>query len=337
TDPTAFNFNPEATIDDGTCVPFAANDEACGAILLACNEEPLTGNFNRSTAGEELDECVSPFIPSFTDIWFKFESDGNSDYTIFDNAGLNPAVGLYTGDDCENLTEVAICPEGNSSFSGNYPAGTYYFLVRPTGNGPIGNFYSVGLTCTPFCTNPFPPVNASGITTTFQGNGYQLSWGAVPNQIGCQIAVRFAGGNTLGQQIVGGANAQSLFVPGSFLQLGTDYEWRVRCGCSQSPIVAGPWSAWQGFTTPGGASITSSPNPSDGHSFVSFTATKESYATLEVFDLSGRLVESIFAGNIQPDAEYRFEFDGSDLPNGVYLYRLTTATESIHEKFMLAR
>ncbi|MFT6998172.1 MAG: hypothetical protein ACJAQ4_001932, partial [Cryomorphaceae bacterium] len=35
--------------------------------------------------------------------------------------------------------------------------------------------------------------------------------------------------------------------------------------------------------------------------------------------------------------EYRFEFDGSALPSGVYIYRLTTQNEVLIEKFMISR
>ncbi|MEM9051644.1 MAG: T9SS type A sorting domain-containing protein [Bacteroidota bacterium] len=190
---------------------------------------------------------------------------------------------------------------------------------------------------TPECANPFPAVNDASLSATQQGSGFQLAWDPVPNQIGCQIAVRFTGGNNLGQQIVGGANAQSFFIPGQFLQLGTDYEWRVRCGCSQNPIVAGPWSAWQGFSTPDGALITSSPNPTEGYSQVSFSVQEPQQATLEVMDMNGRVIEMLFSGMTDPNSEYRFEFDGSVLPNGVYLYRLTSEGEVKIEKFMIAR
>ena len=149
--------------------------------------------------------------------------------------------------------------------------------------------------------------------------------------------MRFAEGNTLGQQIIGGANAQNFFVPGQILQLGTDYEWRVRCGCSQNPIVAGPWSAWQGFSTPTGAAITSSPNPTEGFSQVSFSVPEPQQATLEVMDMNGRVIEMLFSGMTDPNSEYRFDFDGSGLPNGVYLYRLTTDREVVTEKILILK
>jgi hypothetical protein len=70
---------------------------------------------------------------------------------------------------------------------------------------------------------------------------------------------------------------------------------------------------------------------------VTFTVAEEGTTTLEVFDMSGRMVEAIFSGVAQSNNEYRFQFDGSALPNGVYIYRLTTEREIINEKFMIAR
>jgi hypothetical protein len=59
--------------------------------------------------------------------------------------------------------------------------------------------------------------------------------------------------------------------------------------------------------------------------------------TLEVFDLNGRMITQLFNSHSVPGQEYRFEFDASQLPNGVYVYRLTTGREVLIEKFMIAR
>jgi len=111
----------------------------------------------------------------------------------------------------------------------------------------------------------------------------------------------------------------------------------VRCGCSQNPLVVGAYTPWTPFTTPGGAGIATSPNPTTGISFVSFTVDHPSYTSLEVFDMNGKLIDAVFTGTAEPGGEYRFEFDGSYLPNGIYLYRLTTEEEVVNEKFMIAR
>jgi hypothetical protein len=83
--------------------------------------------------------------------------------------------------------------------------------------------------------------------------------------------------------------------------------------------------------------LESSPNPTAGQSFVTFTNSVEEYATLEVYDMSGRMVQRLFNQVTAPGQEYRLEFNGDNLPNGVYLYRLTTDTNVIVDKFMIAR
>ncbi|MEM9052141.1 MAG: serine hydrolase [Bacteroidota bacterium] len=187
------------------------------------------------------------------------------------------------------------------------------------------------------CFAPFPAVDESSLSTELLITSAKANWDPVPNQIGCQIQARLAGGALLGQQIIGGANAATFNIPFNLLLPGTDYEWRVRCGCSQAPLIAGPFSSWQPFTTPGGGIIESNPNPTEGLSTVSFKLSEEDFATLEVIDIEGRKVKELFSGLATADNEFRFQFDGSELPNGVYLYRLTTTTEVLTEKFLIAK
>jgi hypothetical protein len=85
------------------------------------------------------------------------------------------------------------------------------------------------------------------------------------------------------------------------------------------------------------ALLESSPNPTSGTSFVTFSVPTEEYTTLEVYDMSGRKVSELFNGVTESNTEYRLEFNGIGLPNGVYIYRLTNASEVIIEKFMIAK
>ncbi|MFT6188070.1 MAG: hypothetical protein ACI83L_002984, partial [Cryomorphaceae bacterium] len=107
TDPEALNFIPEATIDDGSCIFPAVNDEACGAIVLECNGPSLTGNFDAASISDELIACGLTSSPG--DLWFQFEANGSSTYLISAENGPDMVVALYAGDDCGNLVEVAGC------------------------------------------------------------------------------------------------------------------------------------------------------------------------------------------------------------------------------------
>ncbi len=83
------------------------------------------------------------------------------------------------------------------------------------------------------------------------------------------------------------------------------------------------------------ASMQAQPNPTNGPSYVTFSNPRTEYATLEVYDLSGRMVERIFNQVVDADREYRVQFDAGRLTNGVYLYRLTTANEIVTQKFVV--
>lgn len=85
------------------------------------------------------------------------------------------------------------------------------------------------------------------------------------------------------------------------------------------------------------ASLTAYPNPSPGLVNVEFSTSKQQMITLEVVDLSGRVVAQLFRQNANDGQNYRVEFNGTALPNGVYITRMTTESDVIIEKVMIAR
>jgi hypothetical protein len=70
---------------------------------------------------------------------------------------------------------------------------------------------------------------------------------------------------------------------------------------------------------------------------VFFKTASTSYTTLEVFDMSGRSITTLFNQVANEGQQYQFTFDGTYLANGVYIYRLTTENDVVIEKFMIAR
>jgi len=70
---------------------------------------------------------------------------------------------------------------------------------------------------------------------------------------------------------------------------------------------------------------------------VTFETVVTERTLLEVYDMNGRNVSTLFNQVANAGQEYRIDFDGSALPNGVYIYRLTTENEVVVEKFMIAR
>jgi len=83
--------------------------------------------------------------------------------------------------------------------------------------------------------------------------------------------------------------------------------------------------------------LESYPNPTNGPSQVVFATGATGRTLLEVYDMNGRNVATLFNQEAQVGQEYRVDFEGAYLPNGVYIYRLTTVNEIIIDKFMIAK
>lgn len=83
--------------------------------------------------------------------------------------------------------------------------------------------------------------------------------------------------------------------------------------------------------------LSSYPNPTSGNSEVVFSTADDTRALIEVYDMNGRKVATLYNEVAKADQEYRLSFDGNKLPNGIYIYRLTTNDETIMSKFMIAR
>ncbi len=63
------------------------------------------------------------------------------------------------------------------------------------------------------------------------------------------------------------------------------------------------------------------PNPFNPSTSISFTLQEKEFIRLSVYDLLGREVDVLYKGNLS-GGTHKFEFNGSDLPSGVYIYRL---------------
>ncbi|MEM9053403.1 MAG: T9SS type A sorting domain-containing protein [Bacteroidota bacterium] len=331
-------FNGTAT-DFGSTFWNAGSPATVSILELACGGEVL------QVTGSEAGPTAGGTATDETRTIYAFQPDGAGGVPTY-TGGAWPYVVVPNGFTADPSISANITVGANDILLINgWPAYQYVLDQNDQAtNGTFGPWFYFETNgalsqdaCPPACANPFPAVDEASLMSSVGGSSIATSWAAVPGQIGCQIQVRFAGGNILGSQIIGGANANSFNIPGSALQLGTDYEWRVRCGCSQSPLVAGPFSSWQPFSTPGSAVIEVSPNPTEGQSFATFSVAEEGQVTLEVYDLSGRMVGAIFNGVAQPNNDYRFEFDGSSLPNGIYIYRLTTDRDVQTEKVIISR
>jgi flagellar hook assembly protein FlgD len=56
---------------------------------------------------------------------------------------------------------------------------------------------------------------------------------------------------------------------------------------------------------------------------INFVIPQKSGVTLDVYDMSGKLVVNLINNETKTEGSYSYEFDGSRLSSGMYVYRLS--------------
>jgi len=78
------------------------------------------------------------------------------------------------------------------------------------------------------------------------------------------------------------------------------------------------------------------PNPFNPSTNIAFSIKEQSRVTLKVYDILGKEVASLINEVKQP-GNYSVRFDGSNLPSGLYLYKLTSNNLQITKKMLLTK
>ena len=78
------------------------------------------------------------------------------------------------------------------------------------------------------------------------------------------------------------------------------------------------------------------PNPFNPSTIISFSLVARSFVSLKVFDLLGRDVANIVSEEMQP-GNYSRQWNASDLPSGIYFYRLQAGSFAETKKLILLK
>ena len=91
------------------------------------------------------------------------------------------------------------------------------------------------------------------------------------------------------------------------------------------------------LATPAGFEVFASfPNPFVSSTAISFALPQEQFVTVRVFDVSGRIAESLVEETL-PAGTHTVTFPARDLPNGAYQYVITAGGERKAGTMILAR
>jgi len=124
------------------------------------------------------------------------------------------------------------------------------------------------------------------------------------------------------------------------------YYWHVK---AKNEIGWGVFSVWFKFTTIGTSNITgnselpkefklynSYPNPFNPTTKIKFDIPKASYVKLIVYDVLGREIKTLVNEKLNA-GRYDVNWDGSDYPSGVYIYKLVAGDFVNLKKMVLVK
>ncbi|MGB6034706.1 MAG: S8 family serine peptidase [Cryomorphaceae bacterium] len=329
TDPSALNFDANADIDDGSC------QFPCSEVELSILTDCWGNEVSWGIADDQGNLLASVSSGTYDDqttyTWSQCLEAGCYTFTIFDSFGDGMSGASYTSCGVDGNYEM-LGPDGSVLFEmgvSDYGSQSIHtFCVN--GDGP------------PPCAQPYPQV--TGLSSTVQINGVLLQWNPIPGSIGCQVQGGIIGGGN-SSITVGQPEASQLFVGNNSIQPGLGYQWRVRCGCSSNPLIAGPWSEYDQFsralaardgsvvTANGETALKIAPNPTTGSTQLFFNLNDASTAIVSLFDISGKLV---FQQNLNLEkGANTVHLDLTDREAGLYLLNTQLESETLQSKLII--
>jgi len=104
------------------------------------------------------------------------------------------------------------------------------------------------------------------------------------------------------------------------------------CGpCAQARMASGETEST--FET----SFQNFPEPFSSKTTIRFTLKENTWLTLEIFDMLGRKINTLFNDEVEGGKEYSLEVDGTNLPKGMYIYRGFTPENLFTGKMLLIK
>jgi len=83
--------------------------------------------------------------------------------------------------------------------------------------------------------------------------------------------------------------------------------------------------------------VNSYPNPFSTETTVSFSLPEAGLTNLEIFDVTGRSVKTVIDDIFYPKGDHRIKIQSTELPSGIYFYRLVSGKYSAHRKIIVLK
>jgi hypothetical protein len=77
------------------------------------------------------------------------------------------------------------------------------------------------------------------------------------------------------------------------------------------------------------------PNPSVDNAMITFEPLESARTQVDLFDMSGRPLQSLFNAEVKAGLEYRVNVNTRAFEDGIYLYRITNGSHQVTKKLMI--
>ncbi len=279
------------------------------------------------------DRTIAAYLNFVMDMGY-FQNNNTRFHRWADSLGNSKVMDGFSHDDPNNTLSVA------AAWAAWHPtpdkAGVMVFAGNV--NKPYTDSIFAALEAPGVATNPNPANNTTGVN-----RAVTLSWTAGSGATSHDVY--FGTSNPPESK---GNQTETTYNPGALAQ-NTTYYWRIDEKNSASTTTGTVWS----FTTGTGSTtrvdrtdaegipqkfalMQNYPNPFNPTTAVSYELSRNGYVTLKVYDALGRDIRTLVSEH-QLAGKYTVNFDGAQLPSGIYFYRLTANGNTAVKKMVLLR
>jgi hypothetical protein len=226
---------------------------------------------------------------------------------------------------------------------------TYHYRVVAENN--TGTAYGADIT---FFTGASLPVAITDTATYIGTTTARLNGTVIANNATASISFEYGLDTIYGRSVeaepnlVSGSENTAVYATLTNLLPGTIYHYRVVAVNSvgtangtdetfTTSLVDGIDSEQVKFSVPTAYSLSQNyPNPFNPSTVIEFTLPKAGYVELRIYNLLGLEMVTLVSKKLN-QGYYFYQFDGKDLPSGVYYYRLATGEFQDVKKMILLR
>ncbi len=115
------------------------------------------------------------------------------------------------------------------------------------------------------------------------------------------------------------------------IKSGKKTKWTLNNLCAGCSVIRSMEQSPAGnaYNETSEVTVNNYPNPFVNSTSIYFTVPADDHVIINVYDNTGKQVKTLFDANASKNQEYKIDFDGSEFPAGIYIYKMTTTSQTL--------